>query len=52
MISGMAGMEPMGFIISHSVMYSAMVLLGAVLVTIIEVVFLKDHKSGGRHRRV
>lgn len=47
MISGMAGMEPMGFIISHSVMYSAMVLLGAVLVTIIEVVFLKDHKSGG-----
>ncbi|WP_443743674.1 C4-dicarboxylate transporter DcuC [Sutterella sp.] len=46
MISGMAGMEPMAFIISHSVMYASMIVLGAVLVTIVEVVFLKDHKSG------
>lgn len=44
MISGMAGMEPMTFIISHSVMYASMILLGAVLVTVVEFL-LKDHRS-------
>lgn len=44
MISGMAGMEPMAFIISHSVMYASMILLGAVLVTVVEFI-LKDHRS-------
>ncbi|WP_297611423.1 C4-dicarboxylate transporter DcuC [uncultured Sutterella sp.] len=44
MISGMAGMEPMAFIISHSVMYASMILLGAVLVTVVEFL-LKDHRS-------
>lgn len=46
MISGMAGMEPMAFIISHSVMYASMILLGAVLVTVVEFI-LKDHRGSG-----
>lgn len=44
MISGMAGMEPMEFIISHSAQYATMIILGVVGVTIVEIL-LKDHKG-------
>lgn len=46
MISGMAGMEPMAFIIEHGAQYATMVVLGAIGVTIVEVL-LKDHKGSG-----
>lgn len=44
MISGMAGIEPMEFIIQNSVTFGSLCLIGAVMITVVEF-FLKDHKS-------
>ncbi|MDO5530880.1 C4-dicarboxylate transporter DcuC [Sutterella sp.] len=46
MISEMAGIQPMEFIISHSLMYAIMIAIGAALVTVVELL-LKDHKTSG-----
>ncbi|HIU83767.1 MAG TPA: C4-dicarboxylate transporter DcuC [Candidatus Aphodousia gallistercoris] len=46
MISGMAGIEPMEFIIEHSTTYAVLSLVGAVMITVVEY-FLKDHKGSG-----
>ena len=46
MISGMAGIEPMEFIIQNSVTYAGIILTGAVMITLVEW-YLKDHKGSG-----
>ncbi len=46
MISGMAGIEPMEFIIEHSILYGAAVVFGIALVTVAEF-FFRDHKGTG-----
>ncbi|WP_443743730.1 C4-dicarboxylate transporter DcuC [Sutterella sp.] len=46
MISGMAGMEPMEFILSHGTMYGSMAVLGVIGLTVVEFL-LKDHKGSG-----
>lgn len=47
MISGMAGIEPMEFIIEHASTYAVLSLCGALLITVVEF-FLKDHKGSGQ----
>lgn len=46
MISGMAGIEPMEFIIENAFTYSVLSLVGALMITVVEV-FLRDHKGSG-----
>ncbi len=46
MISGMAGIEPMEFIIENSLTYAVLSLVGAVMITVVEFV-LRDHKGSG-----
>ena len=46
MISGMAGIEPMEFIIQNSTTYAVLCVIGALMITLVEFV-LKDHKSSG-----
>ena len=46
MISGMAGIEPMEFIIMNAHIYATLSLVGAVMITVVEY-FLKDHKGTG-----
>lgn len=46
MISGMAGIEPMEFIIQNSTTYAVLCLIGALMITVVEFV-LKDHKNSG-----
>ena len=46
MISGMAGIEPMEFIIENSFTYAVLSLVGAVMITVVEFV-LRDHKGSG-----
>lgn len=43
MISGMAGIEPMEFIIQNSVTFASLCVIGAVVITVVEFL-LKDHK--------
>lgn len=46
MISGMAGIEPMEFIIENAFTYTVLCLVGALMITVVEV-FLRDHKGSG-----
>lgn len=46
MISGMAGIEPMEFIIENAFTYTILSLVGALMITVIEVA-LRDHKGSG-----
>lgn len=46
MISGMAGIEPMEFIIENAFTYTVLSLVGALMITVVEV-FLRDHKGSG-----
>ncbi len=46
MISGMAGIEPMEFIIENAFTYTILSLVGALMITVVEVV-LRDHKGSG-----
>ena len=46
MISGMAGIEPMEFIIENALTYTVLSLVGALMITVVEV-FLRDHKGSG-----
>ena len=46
MISGMAGIEPMEFIIMNAHIYATLSLVGAIVITAVEYV-LKDHKGTG-----
>lgn len=46
MISGMAGIEPMEFIIENAFTYTILSLVGALMITVVEV-FLRDHKGSG-----
>ena len=46
MISGMAGIEPMEFIIENASTYTILSLVGALMITVVEV-FLRDHKGSG-----
>ena len=46
MISGMAGIEPMEFIIENAFTYSVLSLVGALMSTVVEV-FLRGHKGSG-----
>lgn len=46
MISGMAGIEPMEFIIENAFTYTVLSLVGALMITVVGV-FLRDHKGSG-----
>ena len=46
MISGMAGIEPMEFIIENASTYTILSLVGALMITVVEVA-LRDHKGSG-----
>ena len=46
MISGMAGIEPMEFIIENAFTYTILSLVGALMITVVEVA-LRDHKGSG-----
>lgn len=46
MISGMAGIEPLEFIIENAFTYTILSLVGALMITVVEV-FLRDHKGSG-----
>lgn len=46
MISGMAGIEPMEFIIENAFTYTILLLVGALMITVVEVA-LRDHKGSG-----
>lgn len=46
MISGMAGSNPMQFVIDNAFTYATLSLIGAVMITVVEV-FLRDHKGSG-----
>ncbi len=46
MISGMAGIEPMEFIIENAFTYTILSLAGALMITVVEVA-LRDHKGSG-----
>lgn len=47
MISGMAGIGPMEFVIMNAHIYAVLCVVGAVVVTLVEFV-LKDHKGTGQ----
>ena len=46
MFSGMAGIEPMEFIIENAFTYTILSLVGALMITVVEVA-LRDHKGSG-----